>query len=493
MGFTANSVVTLTIATTALANNPATVGMVTLTMASSVASAGGSNRYPVFNAASTPLLLSATPATKVKSTAPGSLSFTYVPQTAIAAGQTIVITPSAAMFDASEDPACSIAPTGQPTITADCTSASDSDGKVLTVTTVNDGLTADVPYTITITDELATNTATIGAGPTFKAAASAGDTTASTASTAGYRIYDAATTAEWVSGIASPLTGSASTNLTIKFYPPETVVGGATAGKVTVTASHAIFAASKTVPGDGSCLGPDCITCQSVINRYTSAVPCSATSDSTGKILTVTATTAGYDFTTAEEGQIVLNTITTNPNNGTVVFSISTGVDTTVLASQTGYQSTYVAPPAPPAPPAAAGNATGTGGTTTGTFSTATTTVTFSGYTYAAGTAATNFGNVVGCAYAKTVSDATTSLTSDMCTASAGPTFTYLTGPSTTNTVSAARRTGSNVAVALKVYHSLLSQTAAEAAVTQVGTTVATINAPSLPSMPLQALISALL
>merc|ERR1711985_222692 len=168
---------------------------------------------------------------------------------------------------------------------------------------------------------------------------------------------------------------------------------------------------------------------------------------------------------------------TTNPNNGTVVFSISTGVDTTVLASQTGYQSTYVAPPAPPAPPAAAGNATGTGGTTTGTFSTATTTITFSGYTYAAGTAATNFGNVVGCAYAKTVSDATTSLTSDMCTASAGPTFTYLTGSSTTNTVSAARRTGSNVAVALKVYHSLLSQTAAEAAVTQVGTTVATINA----------------
>jgi len=126
---------------------------------------------------------------------------------------------------------------------------------------------------------------------------------------------------------------------------------------------------------------------------------------------------------------------------------------------------------------AAAGNATGTGGTTTGTFSTATTTITFSGYTYAAGTAATNFGNVVGCAYAKTVSDATTSLTSDMCTASAGPTFTYLTGSSTTNTVSAARRTGSSVAVALKVYHSLLSQTAATAAVTQVGTTLTTINA----------------
>lgn len=126
---------------------------------------------------------------------------------------------------------------------------------------------------------------------------------------------------------------------------------------------------------------------------------------------------------------------------------------------------------------AAASSGNSTGGTATGTYSTATTTITFTGYTYAAGTAATNFGNVVGCAYAKTVSDATTSLTSNMCTASAGPTFTYLTGSSTTNTVSAARRTGSSVAVALKMYHSLLSQTAATAAVTAVGTTLTAINA----------------
>merc|ERR1712178_634731 len=121
---------------------------------------------------------------------------------------------------------------------------------------------------------------------------------------------------------------------------------------------------------------------------------------------------------------------------------------------------------------AAASSGNSTGGTATGT-----TTITFTGYTYAAGTAATNFGNVVGCAYAKTVSDATTSLTSNMCTASAGPTFTSLTGSSTTNTVSAARRTGSSVAVALKMYHSLLSQTAATAAVTAVGTTLTAINA----------------
>merc|ERR1711990_63137 len=53
----------------------------------------------------------------------------------------------------------------------------------------------------------------------------------------------------------------------------------------------------------------------------------------------------------------------------------------------------------------------------------------------------------------------------------------YMTGASTTNTASAARRTGTSVAVALKMYHSLLSQTAATAAVTAVGTTLIAINA----------------
>jgi hypothetical protein len=166
----------------------------------------------------------------------------------------------------------------------------------------------------------------------------------------------------------------------------------------------------------------------------------------------------------------------TTPSTAQAANLASRKLSATIAAGANIANTTIATSTATTAAAAAAGNATGTGGTTTGTFSTATTTITFAGYTYAAGTA-TNFGNVVGCAYAKTVSDATTSLTSDMCTASAGPTFTYLTGSSTTNTVSAARRTGSSVAVALKVYHSLLSQTAATAAVTQVGTTLTTINA----------------
>merc|ERR1711998_642194 len=178
--------------------------------------------------------------------------------------------------------------------------------------------------------------------------------------------------------------------------------------------------------------------------------------------------TDSNDFTADKIGQIVLTNHQVNPNATAVTFTVATGVDTTATAAGTGYTTTSVAGAAPSPP----------GATTTGTYSTATTTVSFSGYTYVAGTAATtNFANVVGCAYAKTVSDATASLTSHMCVASSGPTFTYMTGASTTNTASAARRTGTSVAVALKMYHSLISQTAATAAVTAVGTTLTAIQA----------------
>jgi len=472
--FAGNKVISLQIVAATLAKNPLTVGMVTVTVTSSVTSAGGSNQYPVFNAADTPLLLSATPGTKVKSTAPGTLALTVVLSANLAANKWVKFTPTTAIFGVSKTPACAMGPQGQPSLVADCTSASDSDGKVLTVTTANVAtniIYALVPYVITISDELATNTATLGTSTTFTAAAEVGDTTASSASTAGYRIFNAATTAEWVSGIANSLTGSASTSLTVKFYPQATVVGGATAGKVTVTASHAIFAASAAVSG---------ITCQSVINRYTSAVPCSAASDSTGKILTVTATTAGYDFTTSEEAQIALTSNTTNPNNATVTFSIATGVDTTTLASQTGYQSTYVAPPPTPPTPtsASASGGNGTTGTTpTGTSSTVASTITFSGYTYAASTATTNFGNLVSCAFARCISDAASRAT-PLCTATTGPTFTYVSGASSTNTVAAvARRAGSTVATSLKIYETTLSKSLAESAGVTAFSTMATLNA----------------
>merc|ERR1711998_625487 len=288
----------------------------------------------------------------------------------------------------------------------------------------------------------------------------------------GYCLFNAALTPYFESASVSTLTGLAAPgNMTLRFWPQGTVVGGATAGTVIFTANAAVFDASGSYPGS-ACQGSDCIVCTSSKDGMPTTVPCTASSDSTGKVLTVTATTASTttdfnDFTTDARAQIVLTNHQVNPNATAVTFTVSTGVDTTATAAGTGYTTTSVAGAAPSPP----------GATTTGTYSPATTTVSFSGYTYVAGTAATNFANVVGCAYAKTVSDNAASLTSPMCVASSGPTFTYMTGASTTNTASAARCTGTSVAVALKVYHSLISQTAATAAVTAVGTTLTAINA----------------
>merc|ERR1711998_626749 len=361
--------------------------------------------------------------------------------------------------------------------TGECTAASDTTGKILTITMggVNKAF-ANFPITFEITDttagDIANNADAAGAGPTLKAEASAGDTS-ETAAVVRYYLFNAALTPFFNSAAVSTLTGLAAPgNLTLQFVPQGTVAG-ATSGTtrtVTFTANAAVFDATGSYPGS-ACQGDDCIVCTSSWQGYSSTVPCTAASDSTGKVLTVTATTASTDtdsndFTADKIGQIVLTNHQVNPNATAVTFTVSTGVGTTATAAGTGYTTTSVAGAAPSPP----------GATTTGTYSTATTTVSFSGYTYVAGTA-TNFANVVGCAYAKTVSDATASLTSHMCVASSGPTFTYMTGASTTNTASAARRTGTSVAVALKMYHSLISQTAATAAVTTVGTTLTAINA----------------
>jgi hypothetical protein len=64
-----------------------------------------------------------------------------------------------------------------------------------------------------------------------------------------------------------------------------------------------------------------------------------------------------------------------------------------------------------------------------------------------------------------------------MCTASAGPTFTYASGASSTNTVAAvARRAGSTVATSLKIYETTLSKSLAESAGATAFSTMATLN-----------------
>jgi len=458
---------------TVMANNPSTAGLVTLEMKSSVSTTAASTTYTIFDAASTALYLGAAVGTDEISVSPASLSLSMVPQTVVPAAGTVTFTASTAIFTASSTPACALAPVGGASVGALCSSAADSTGKILTITTASVPLTAGVPYTFAISDNLATSSGTAGAGPTFTLKTSADATV--TSATAGYYLFAAALTPYFVSASATTLTGLAAPgNVTFRFVPQATVVGGATAGTVILTANAAVFDPSGSYPGTG-CVGTDCIVCTSKKDLMTTTVPCTAAADSTGKILTVTASTASTttdsnDFTANQIGQIALTNHMVNPNATAVTFALTTGVDTASTGAQTGYTTTSVAAAAgaAPSPP---------GATNTGTYSTATTTVSFTGYTYVAGTATTNFANVVGCAYAKTVSDATTSLTSHMCGASSGPTFTYMTGASTTNTASAARRTGTSVAVGLKMYHSLISQTAATAAVTAVGTSLTAINA----------------
>jgi hypothetical protein len=465
--------VVLTVAAAAVASaNPSTAGLVTYTAVSTATTTAVSSTVPIFNAALTPIYLGATVGTDEISVAPGSLNVMFVPKGAVNAGGTIEITSSTAIFTASSTPACALGPNSW-TIGQLCTAAADADGKVLTVTTVDAGLVAGQKYTISISDNLANNAGTAGAAGTIALKTSVDTTAAATAD--GAYLFGAALTAYFKSAAVSTLTGLAAPgNMTLQFVPQATVVGGATAGTVIFTANAAVFDASGSYPGS-ACQGTDCIVCSSAKDNFATTVPCTAAADSTGKVLTVTASTASTttdsnDFTASEIGQVVLTNHMVNPNATAVTFALTTGVDTASTGAQTGYTTTSVA--------AAAGTAgSPAGATATGTYSTVTTTVSFTGYTYAAGTGATNFANVVGCAYAKTVSDATTTLTSDMCVASSGPTFSYMTGASTTNTASAARRTGTSVAVALKVYHTLLSQTAATAAVTAVGTTLATINA----------------
>jgi hypothetical protein len=479
--FDANTVMALAVPTTIMNVNPATEGLVTLSVTTTTSTTAATNYYPVFSAASTALLYSATVGTDEKAVDPVSLAITIFPQNELANNGLYTVTSSTAIFSTTATTAtCKAAfhlgTTGAET--GECTAASDTTGKILTITMggVNKAF-ANFPITFEITDttagDIANNADAAGAGPTLKAKASAGDTT-ETAAVVRYYLFNAALTPFFNSAAVSTLTGLAAPgNLTLQFVPQGTVAG-ATSGTtrtVTFTANAAVFDATGSYPGS-ACQGDDCIVCTSSWQGYSSTVPCTAASDSTGKVLTVTATTASTatdsnDFTADKIGQIVLTNHQVNPNATAVTFTVATGVDTTATAAGTGYTTTSVAGAAPSPP----------GATTTGGWSTATTTVSFTGYTYVAGTATTNFANVVGCAYAKTVSDATTSLTSHMCTASSGPTFTYMTGASTTNTASAARRTGTSVAVGLKMYHSLISQTASTAAVTAVGTSLTAINA----------------
>jgi len=469
---------------------------VTISVTTTSSTVAASNYYPVFQAASTALLYSATVGTDEKAVDPVSLAITIFPQTELANDGIYTVTSSAAIFSTTSNTATckgsfSLVTTGAET--GECTAVSDATGKILKITLsgVNKAF-ANFPITFEITDttaaDIANNAAAAGAGPTLKVKASAGDTTETTAAV-GYYIFNAALTPYFKSAAVLPLTGLASGNLTLQFVPQATVEGATTGTTrtVTFTASHAVFTASGSYPGS---------VCTSVWRGYSNTVPCTAASDATGKILTVTATTATVvnsadcnDFTADEIGEVKLNNLV-NPNATAVTFTVATGVDTTATAAGTGYTTTSVSPTPTPTPTPTSTSATSTNGTATPTtlsttYSTVASTITFAGYTYAADTQV-NFGKVVGCAFANCISGAATSMSSNMCTASPGFSagcsdglcFTYVSGASSTNTVTAvARRAGSTVATSLKIYESTLAKSAAEAAaVTAFANNVGTLN-----------------
>lgn len=461
---TADRLVAIVVPATVMAANPSTVGVVTLSVESTDSTVASTQQYPIFNAAATALLTDVTVTTSIQAATPSKLAFTIIPYTTLAAAGKYTLTASAATFTARRAvAACAIAPPSMTAVADDCTAATTST-TALEVTLVTNGAVAGHPYTIEITDQITANSATVGAGPTWSLEASADDTTASTAN-AGYTLFNAALTPYFKSASVTTLTGLAAPgNMTLQFVPQTTVVGANTAGTVIFTANAAVFE-SGSYPGS-ACQGSDCIVCTSKKDLFATTVPCTASADTTGKILTVTATTVSTttdsnDFTASEIGQVVLKNHQVNPNATAVTFTLSTGVDTTATTAQTGYTTTGAPPPPTPVPTAPSNN----NETASGGYSTATTAITFAGYPYVQSTAATNFANLVGCAYANHLSDSTTHISADLCSTAMGfenggfvPRFNYDYRASSLNTITASRRTGSTVSTALKLYHSLITQ-----------------------------------
>jgi len=216
-----------------------------------------------------------------------------------------------------------------------------------------------------------------------------------------------------------------------------TLVGNSGAKTVTITSDKAIFGATKT----------PAVTCSRTLNEYTVAVTCTSASDSTGKILTVTATTANEQFTAQEPSTIeVTSELVNNGATGAVQFQIATATDTTASALKDGY--TIVAAPASSA---SANSTTASTAAATGTETTVT-----QEYTFASITAGQYTGDMKSnceCAYANTVEAATTPT---WCVATTSA-YTYKSGVAMSS--SAAARRAAKVTFVLKVKSSVKSTT----------------------------------
>merc|ERR1711904_631428 len=160
------------------------------------------------------------------------------------------------------------------------------------------------------------------------------DTTdnAESAATYGYAIFNAATTSAWISGVVTPLSATSTpTSLAVTFVPHTAAVGGT--DKATITASTAIFTASQTAVTEA------CTT----FTTYPKSVTCTAATDATGKILTVTLSgSAGDNFLANAKSTITItDKLVANAASGTATtFAFETSKDTVAITAQTGYTTT---------------------------------------------------------------------------------------------------------------------------------------------------------
>jgi len=435
---TAAKVQVLTIkADTAMAAKlPATQGVVSCSIVTTADTTAGTGKAYVFDALLKSLFLDATFASAAKyiksEATPGALTFVIVPQNDIAATKILTITASAAIFKASQADAAGTVNTK--TDKSEGTLATDATGKILTVTMKTGKTLTKLTEETIILDSaaIAANSATLGP-VTFSVQADGGDTAASTGNY-GYTIMNADKTAYLNSAdVTTKTTGVAPGKLTVQFTPFTSVVGNAAKKTVTITSDKAIFGANKAPT----------VACKSTKNEYTVAVTCTSASDATGKILTVTATTANEEFTAQELAQIEVSTeLVNNGAVGVVQFKIETAEDTTASALKDGY--TIVAAPASSA---SANTTTASAAAATGTETTVT-----QEYTFASITAAQYTGDMKSnceCAYANTVEAATTPT---WCVATTSA-YTYKSGVAMSS--SAAARRAAKVTFVLKVKSSV--------------------------------------
>jgi hypothetical protein len=301
-GATAGYPLVITMSTEA-ADNGATPGPVTFSL---VASAGdttastGIHGYTIFNAALTPYFTSGVITSQTAAATPTSLVATFIPQTkCVGSTDTVTLTASTAIFTASATPtvACTTTKNRYP-VTVTCTSASDSTGKILTVTLTGAGgavgdLTDSQIATVTVSSALTANAAA-GTATTFDLKTSK-DTTATGAQT-GYTTCAASQNV--VSGVCVTPSSSASAN--------STASAAATGSTTTVTQVYTF--ASLTVAAYTGKMKSNC-EC-----AYANTVGGATTP------LWCTATTAAYNYVS---GVTMSSTVAARRANAKVTFVLA--------------------------------------------------------------------------------------------------------------------------------------------------------------------------